>query len=64
VSGTKSGGLKTKQTNIKNNPDFYIQIGQKGGRAEYKGKKGFAAATKEQLSEWGRKGGLASRRAK
>jgi general stress protein YciG len=43
---------------LKYGEDYYIKIGKKGGSAKYEGKKGFAAATREQRQAWGRKGGL------
>lgn len=31
MAGTKLGGLKARDTNLKNNPDFYKEIGKLGG---------------------------------
>lgn len=31
MSGTYEGGLKARNTNLKNNPNFYSEIGRKGG---------------------------------
>lgn len=41
--------------------DFYQKIGAKGGKAPYRGKKGFAA-NKELARIAGRKGGLVPRK--
>jgi hypothetical protein len=42
MSGTKLGGLKARETNLKlHGPDFYKRIGAKGGRNGHTG--GFAA---------------------
>lgn len=41
MSGTKEGGIKTRDTNLKKHgKDFYKEIGRKGGQKT--GKKGFA----------------------
>ena len=32
MAGTKAGGQKTRETNLKKDPDFYKKIGSKGGR--------------------------------
>jgi general stress protein YciG len=32
MAGTKQGGLKAAQKNLANNPNFYAEIGAKGGR--------------------------------
>lgn len=60
MAGTRIGGLKAAAKNKAKNPNFYKRIGAIGGRNSNTG--GFAAATPEQRSEWGRKGGLKSRR--
>ena len=41
MAGTKAGGLKAKEKNLKNNPNFYAEIGSKGGKNGHTG--GFAA---------------------
>lgn len=42
MAGTKAGGKKAAETNkAKHGPDFYAQIGRKGGRNGHTG--GFAA---------------------
>ena len=64
ISGTRLGGLKCRDTNLKKyGPNFYKNIGAKGGRAgrgeDYKG--GFAA-NRELARIAGAKGGRISRR--
>lgn len=58
--GTKAGGKKAAATNIANNPNFYQEIGRKGGRRTGI-IKGFALSH-ERAVEAGRKGGTISRR--
>lgn len=60
MSGTTEGGRKARDKNLAKDPLFYAKIGARGGRNGNTG--GFAAATPEQLREWGRRGGLKSRR--
>lgn len=63
MPGTTTGGKNAAITNKKKyGEDFYKKIGAKGGAKSRGG--GFAAATPEQRSEWGRKGGLKSRKNK
>ena len=60
MSGTKEGGQKTRETNLrKHGSDFYVRIGAKGGRNGHTG--GFAA-NRELAAIAGRKGGLISSR--
>ena len=60
MSGTKDGGRKAKETNLKKHgSDFYKRIGAKGGRNGHTG--GFAANC-ELASIAGRKGGVISSR--
>lgn len=60
MAGNKAGGKKAAATNrIKHGPDFYREIGRKGGRNGHTG--GFAA-NPELASIAGRKGGSISRR--
>ena len=45
MAGTKQGGLKAAQKNLANNPNFYAEIGRKGGSATFESHgtcKGFA----------------------
>ena len=60
MSGTKLGGLKTRETNLKKyGSDYYKRIGAKGGRNGHTG--GFAAnPTLARLA--GAKGGRKSKR--
>lgn len=60
MPGTTIGGKKAAETNKKvYGDDFFKKIGAKGGLKSRGG--GFAAATPEQVREWGRKGGKISR---
>lgn len=38
MPGTKVGGLKARETNLKNNPNFYREIGKLGGGRSVAGK--------------------------
>ena len=42
MAGTKAGAIKTRETNLRKDPDFYKKIGRKGGRKTGV-MKGFAA---------------------
>ena len=59
--GTKAGGKKAAAKNLANNPNFYKEIGRKGGRNGHTG--GFAA-NPALASIAGAKGGKISRRGK
>lgn len=60
MPGTTTGGLRAAATNKrKYGPDFYAEIGRKGGRNGHTG--GFAA-NPQLAAIAGRKGGLKSRR--
>ncbi len=60
MAGTKAGGKKAAITNkAKHGPDFYAQIGRKGGRNGHTG--GFAA-NPELAKLAGAKGGRKSKR--
>lgn len=62
MSGTKSGGIKTRETMYaRHGKDFYREIGRKGGQNGHTG--GFAA-NRDLAREAGRKGGLISKRGK
>ena len=72
MAGTIEGGRKAAQKNIANNPNFYAEIGAKGGRNGHTG--GFAAyvpcdcplvrGTHHIANCAGMKGGIKSRRRK
>lgn len=60
ISGTKAGGQKTRETNLRKDPDFYRKLGRKGGRKTGI-VKGFAA-NPELASRAGAIGGKKSKR--
>ena len=59
MPGTKAGGLKAAKTNLKNNPNFYKEIGRKGGKNGHTG--GFYNDP-ERAKICGAKGGRKSKR--
>lgn len=59
MSGTRKGGLRARDTNLTDDPDFYRKIGAKGGK--WRGPKGFAT-NPTLASTAGAKGGRISRR--
>lgn len=62
MAGTKAGGAKCRDTNLKKyGKDYYKHIGSKGGK--WCGPKGFALDP-ERAKNAGRKGGLISKRGK
>jgi uncharacterized protein len=61
MAGTKAGGLKAKERNLANDPDFYKKIGAIGGR---NGNRGGFASDPELARRAGKIGGLKSRRGK
>lgn len=62
MAGTKAGGLKARETNIKlHGIDFYKRIGRMGGKAGDSSKKGFASNI-ERAKKAGAKGGKISKR--
>lgn len=62
MAGTKAGGLKARETNIKlHGIDFYKRIGSMGGKAGDPTKKGFASNI-ERAKKAGAKGGKISKR--
>lgn len=63
MAGTKAGGIKAREKNLANDPDFYKKIGSTGGKNGKGTLKGFAASP-ELASEAGRKGGRISKRKK
>lgn len=69
MAGTRAGGLRARDMNLRRDPDFYKKIGQKGGRNGNTG--GFARQPGEtpeehhaRVSRMGAKGGRISRRTK
>ena len=70
TSGTKSGGLKAKLRNLEKDPDFYRNIGRKGGQNGHTG--GFASMSvgkdgltgSERARLVGQRGGRISKRGK
>lgn len=61
MAGTRAGGLKAAATNMKNNPNFYREIGRIGGQNGHTG--GFYA-NPELAKIAGAKGGRISKRGK
>ncbi len=62
MAGTKAGGIKARETNIKlHGIDFYKRIGSMGGKAGDPSKKGFASNI-ERAKKAGAKGGKISKR--
>lgn len=61
MAGTIEGGMKARDKNLANDPDFYKKIGAIGGRNGHTG--GFAA-NRELASKAGKLGGTRSRRGK
>lgn len=61
MAGTKMGGLKAAAKNLAKNPNFYRDIGRKGGK---NGTTGGFAANPELARTAGAKGGRISRRRK
>jgi general stress protein YciG len=59
MAGTKAGGRKAAEKNLQRDPDFYANIGRKGGQNGHTG--GFAA-NPELARIAGAKGGTISRR--
>ena len=68
MSGTKQGGLKAAAKNLASNPNFYAEIGRKGGRngktggfaSEFVGNDGLTGPQRAKIA--GRKGGRISKR--
>lgn len=64
MAGTKAGGLKARETNLKlHGSDYYSRIGRMGGKAGDPTKKGFASNI-ERARKAGAKGGKISKRGK
>lgn len=63
MAGTSTGGLKVATKQLERNPNYYAEIGSKGGSAPTKKPKGFAA-NPALASIAGTRGGRISRRGK
>lgn len=61
MAGTREGGLKARDKNLQNNPNFYKEIGAIGGK---RGTTGGFYANRELARTAGRKGGQISKRTK
>lgn len=59
MGGTKAGGLKARDTNLKSNPNFYSEMGKLGGSS---GNTGGFYKRQELAKISGAKGGRKSRR--
>ena len=67
MAGNREGGLKAKAANLKYNPNYYKEMGSKGGSANTDKPKGFAYAAANGLDwhkEAGQRGGSVGRRRK
>ena len=70
MAGTKEGGRKAAEKNIKGNPNFYADIGKIGGKngktggfaSRGKGKDGLTGPQRARIA--GRRGGLVPKRKK
>ena len=62
MAGTAEGGRKTKAKNLAKNPNYYVELGRRGGKAPARYPKGFAAMDPEEHRAASRKGGSISRR--
>ena len=70
MSGTRAGGLKARDANLKKNPNFYRDIGRIGGKngqtggfaSDFVGNDGLTGPQRAKIA--GRKGGLISKRGK
>lgn len=63
MAGSPTGGIKARDKNLAKNPNFYRDIGRKGGKAPSDKPKGFAA-NPELARIAGAKGGKVSRKNK
>jgi general stress protein YciG len=64
MAGNRIGGIKARDKNLANNPNFYKEIGRKGGKSPSDKPRGFATISPERLREISAKGGRISRRGK
>lgn len=62
MAGTKEGGKKVADIVKARDPDYYVNLGRKGGSAPWTLPKGFAAMSREKRMEAGSKGGKISKR--
>lgn len=63
MTGTAAGGKIAAQKNLARNPNFYKEIGRRGGLVKTPGS-GFASMTTEEHKAASAKGGFISRRVK
>ena len=63
MAGSPTGGIKARDKNLAKNPNFYRDIGRKGGKAPSDKPKGFAA-NPELAARVGAIGGRISKRQK
>lgn len=63
MAGNRNGGLKAAEQNKLRDPNFYRNIGSKGGKNTCGGMKGFAL-NHDRAVEAGRKGGKNGKRGK
>lgn len=61
MAGNKTGGLKARDTNLKNDPDFYHNLGKLSWKDPNRKTGGFTGDS-ERASELGKLGGAKSRR--
>jgi general stress protein YciG len=61
MGGNRKGGLKSKATLLRENPNYYKDLGRQGGKASAGGRFG---RDHEYAQEMGRIGGKLSRRPK
>lgn len=63
MAGTKEGAAKAKAKLLEQNPNYYEEIGARGGKKSHPNK-GFGSMSPEERSAAGRKGGTKSKRGK
>jgi len=59
MSGNRQGGIQARDKNLANDPDYYVKLGAKGGKA---GVKEYLAEHREHAATIGKKGGQLSKR--
>jgi len=62
MGGTKAGGIKAREKNLAQDPDFYKKIGSIGGKNGTTGGFGQGEIGRERARRWGSVGGKVSRR--